>query len=224
MLGELAASIAHEINQPLASILSNAGASLRWLERPRPAMEDALEGLRDILSEGQRAADIVRAMRTLARQKPATRKPLALDRVIHQVVAITQADLDDKHVTLSLDLAPATLVLGDSIQLQQLLRNLITNAVEAMQALPPGARRLSIHSRVLGQEVLVVIEDAGLGVAPEKLGKVFQAFFSTKATGMGMGLAICASIVAAHGGVLNTTRGRKDESLFFFTLPVHSPA
>jgi predicted ATPase/signal transduction histidine kinase len=224
MLGELAASIAHEINQPLASILSNAGASLRWLERPQPAMEDALEGLRDILSEGQRAADIVRAMRTLARQKPATRKPLALDRVIHQVVAITQADLDDKHVTLSLDLAPATLVLGDSIQLQQLLRNLITNAVEAMQALPPGARRLSIHSRVLGQEVLVVIEDAGLGVAPEKLGKVFQAFFSTKATGMGMGLAICASIVAAHGGVLNTTRGRKDESLFFFTLPVHSPA
>lgn len=223
MLGELAASIAHEINQPLASILSNASASLRWLERPQPAMADALEGLRDILSEGQRAADIVRAMRTLARQKPSTRKPLALDQVIRQVLAITQADLDDKHVALTLDLAPATLVLGDSIQLQQLLRNLITNAVEAMQALPPSTRRLNIHSQVLAREVLVVVEDAGLGVAPDKLGKVFQAFFSTKATGMGMGLAICASIVATHGGVLHATRGRRDESLFFFTLPVHSP-
>ena len=223
ILGELAASIAHEINQPLASILSNASASLRWLERPQPALEDALESLRDIVGEGQRAADIVRAMRTLAQQKPATRKPLALERVIRQVLAITRADLDDKHVALTLDLAQSTLVLGDTIQLQQLLRNLITNAVEAMQALPPGGRRLGIHSQVLGREVLVMVEDSGLGVTPENLGKVFQAFFSTKASGMGMGLAICASIVAAHGGVLHTTRGRQDESLFFFTLPLHLP-
>jgi C4-dicarboxylate-specific signal transduction histidine kinase len=224
MLGELAASIAHEINQPLASILSNAGASLRWLKRPQPAMDDALEGLRDILAEGQRAAEIVRAMRTLARKKAVARKPVALERVIRQVLEITRADLDDKHVGLSLKLAPSIPVLGDAIQLQQVLRNLISNAVEAMQTLPPSLRRLVIQAQPVGREVLVTVEDSGPGVPPERLGKVFQAFFSTKAAGMGMGLAICASIVAAHGGVLGATRGRRDESLFFFTLPAHPPA
>lgn len=219
ILGELAANIAHEINQPLASILSNAGASLRWLERPQPAIDDALEGIRDILSESQRAADIVRAMRTLAQQKPATRKPLALDKVIHQVLAITQADLDDKHISVTLNLCAATKILGDSIQLQQVLRNLITNAVDAMQTMPPRSRHLSICALPLAEEVLLLVEDSGPGVPAEKLNQVFQAFFSTKANGMGMGLAICASIIAAHGGVLRATRGRNDESLFFLTLP-----
>ncbi|WP_252274148.1 AAA family ATPase [Pseudomonas subflava] len=219
MLGELAASIAHEINQPLASILSNAGASLRWLDRPQPAIGDALESLQDILGEGQRAADIVRAMRTLARRKAIQRKPVALERVIRQVLDITRAELDDKHVVLSLDMAPALPVLGDAIQLQQVLRNLIVNAVEAMQALPPSMRQLHILARPVGAEVLVVVEDSGPGVPPEKLGKVFQAFFSTKASGMGMGLAICASIISAHGGVLGASRGRHDENLFYFTLP-----
>ncbi|WP_394558896.1 AAA family ATPase [Aquipseudomonas alcaligenes] len=224
MLGELAASIAHEINQPLASILSNAGASLRWLERPQPVLEDAIEGLRDILGESQRAAEIVRAMRTLARRKPLARKPVTLERVIHQVLDITRADLDDKHVGVTLQLAPTQPVFADTIQLQQVLRNLISNAVEAMQALPPSTRRLAIEVRAVGQEVLVTVEDGGPGVPAEKLGKVFQAFFSTKASGMGMGLAICASIVAAHGGVLGATRGRHDESLFFFTLPTQPSA
>ncbi|MDD0842718.1 trifunctional serine/threonine-protein kinase/ATP-binding protein/sensor histidine kinase [Pseudomonas sp. Gutcm_11s] len=222
MLGELAASIAHEINQPLASILSNAGASLRWLDRPQPSLEDALEGLRDILDESQRAADIVRAMRTLARRKPLARKALDLEPVIRQVLEITRADLEDKHVGVTLQLAPALPVLGDTIQLQQVLRNLISNAVEAMLALPPSTRHLSIQARLIGQEVLVTVEDSGPGVPAEKLGKVFQAFFSTKATGMGMGLAICASIISAHSGVLGATRGRHDENLFFFTLPGHS--
>ncbi|HSC84031.1 MAG TPA: ATP-binding protein, partial [Pseudomonas sp.] len=219
MLGELAASISHEINQPLASIISNAGASLRWLERPQPALDEAVEGIRDILSESQRAADIVRAMRTLARQKPLALMPLALDRVIRQVLAITQADLDDKHVNVTLEISSANQVLGDSIQLQQVLRNLITNAVEAMTALPPRTRRLHIRTLPLAQEILVLIEDSGPGVAEEKLNQVFQAFFSTKSSGMGMGLAICATIISAHGGVIGATRGRHDESLFFFTLP-----
>ena len=219
IIDELAASIAHEINQPLASILSNAGASLRWLERPQPAIDDALEGIRDILSESQRAADIVRSMRTLAQQKPAARTPLTLERVIHQVLAITQADLDDKHVSVTLKICATAQVLGDSIQLQQVLRNLITNAVDAMQSLPPRSRHLSICALPLAEEVLLLVEDSGPGVPTDKLNQVFQAFFSTKANGMGMGLAICASIIAAHGGVLGTTRGRHDESVFFLTLP-----
>ena len=220
MLGELAASIAHEINQPLASILSNAGASLRWLDRPQPAIADAVEGLQDILDEGQRAADIVRAMRTLARKKPLQRKPVALERVILQVLAITRAELEDKHVALGLELTPPIPVLGDAIQLQQVLRNLIVNALEAMQALPPSMRHLYIQAVAVGSDMLVIVEDSGPGVPADKLGKVFQAFFSTKPAGMGMGLAICASIISAHGGVLGATRGRHDESLFFFTLPL----
>lgn len=223
ILGELTASIAHEINQPLASILSNAGASIRWLERPQPEVADAIEGIRDILSEGQRAADIVSAIRALARQTPPARKPIALERVIHQVLAITRADLEDKHVSVSLKLAPTPLIEGDSIQLQQVLRNLIINALEAMRTLPPKSRRLLIETHSLGQEVLVLVEDSGPGVAPEQLGKIFQAFYSTKASGMGMGLAICCSIISAHGGSIGATQGRKDKSLFFFTLPAHHP-
>lgn len=220
ILGELAASISHEINQPLASILSNAGAGIRWLERDTPSVRDALEGLHDILGECRRAADIVRATRALARQAPSQRQPLALAKVIRQVLAITRAELDDKHVEVSLRLASGVTVEGDAIQLQQVMRNLIQNAVEAMQCQPPSTRRLVLESQVVGNEVLVLVEDSGPGVAEQAQGRIFQAFFSTKASGMGMGLAICESILCAHGGRLGATRGRHGESLFFFSLPL----
>ncbi|SDK44038.1 trifunctional serine/threonine-protein kinase/ATP-binding protein/sensor histidine kinase [Pseudomonas indica] len=221
MLGELAASIAHEINQPLAAILSNAGASVRWLERPQPEIGEAIDSVRDILSEAQRAAAIVRAMRDLARQAPPERQTIALDRVARHVLAITRADLDDKHVSVTLKTPHSPLVHGDSIQLQQVMRNLIVNAVEAMQALPPGGRRLALEIQPVGGEWLVIVEDSGPGVPPDKLDRIFQAFYSTKATGMGMGLAICTSIVSAHGGTLGISQGRKGENLFYFTLPAH---
>lgn len=227
MLGEMAASIAHEINQPLASILSNAGASIRWLERPQPELGEALEGLHDIHTEGQRAADIVRAMRALARQAPMVRKPIALDRVIRQVVAITRPDLDDRHISVMLHIGSGSsrgLVEGDTVQLQQVIRNLITNAVEAMQALPPRTRYLGIQMQVAAGDMLVMIEDSGPGVPLDKQGRIFEAFFSTKATGMGMGLSICSSIIAAHGGRLGFTQSRNDRSLFYFTLPLYRPA
>ncbi|PZE11774.1 hypothetical protein DMX10_19020 [Pseudomonas sp. 57B-090624] len=219
VLGELAASIAHEINQPLASILSNAGASIRWLERAHPQIDDALEGIRDILAEGQRAAGIVTAVRALARQAPPDHAPVQVDEVIRSVLAITQADIHDKHVSVTLALAHDARARGDAVQLQQVMHNLITNAVEAMQSLPPGARRLTIGSQRVGGEILVTVEDTGPGIAAEDQARVFQAFYSTKASGMGMGLAICSSIVAAHGGTLRATQGRHGESLFFFTLP-----
>jgi predicted ATPase/signal transduction histidine kinase/GAF domain-containing protein len=219
ILGELAASIAHEINQPLASILSNAGASVRWLERPQPAIADALEGLQDILAEGQRAASIVSAMRSLARQAPPQRRPLAIDAVIRHVLNVTQADIHDRHVSVSLNLAPAAPVSGDPTQLQQVMHNLITNAVEAMQALAPTARRLHIETCAVGNHTLVAVEDAGPGVPIEQQQKIFQAFYTTKASGMGMGLAICSSIISAHGGTLRAFQGRSGESLFIFTLP-----
>jgi signal transduction histidine kinase len=222
ILGELAASIAHEINQPLASILSNAGASIRWLQRDQPQIGEAIEGIQDILTEGQRTADIIRAMRALAKQAPLERKPLAMDSVIRQVLAITQPDRNEKHVMTVEKLAIGALVFGDSIQLQQVMRNLIINAVEAMQALPPGARRLTLETRLVGQELLTLVEDSGPGVPTDKSAYIFETFYSTKPSGMGMGLAICATIVATHGGFLGYTEGRRGESLFFFTLPIQS--
>lgn len=219
ILGELAASIAHEVNQPLASILSNAGASIRWLQRPQPQIGDALEGIQDILTEGQRAADIIRAMRALAQQAPLERKPLAMDQVIRQVLAITHLDVNDKHVMVHLKLTPDAFVYGDSIQLQQVMRNLIINAVEAMQSLPPGVRRMTLEVQTHDNQVLVMVEDNGPGVPSDKVASIFQTFYSTKPNGMGMGLAICSSIISTHGGFLGCTQGRRGESLFFFTLP-----
>lgn len=219
ILGELSASIAHEINQPLASILSNAGASLRWLQRPSPALNDALEGIHDILGQAQRAADIVSAMRALANQTALVRKQVAVNQLIRHVLAVFQADLDDQNVRVALHLTPGMRTYGDPVQLHQVIHNLITNAAEAMHNLQPSARQLTLECRPVANEILVIVEDAGPGVAPEQQGQVFQAFYTTKTSGMGMGLAICSSIIAAHGGTLRTTLGRHGESLFFFTLP-----
>lgn len=223
VLGELAASIAHEINQPLASILSNAGASIRWLTRTTPEIGEALEGLLDIQAEGQRAADIVRATRALARQAPLERKPIALDQLIRAVLAVSQADLDDRHIGVMLQFGGGTsgaYVEGDATQLQQVVRNLIINAAESMQAIPPRTRQMEIQTAIAGSEMLVFVKDSGPGVPSDKQGKIFDPFFSTKATGMGMGLAICASIIAAHGGRLGFTQGRQNESIFYFLLPL----
>lgn len=219
ILGELAASIAHEINQPLLSILSNAGASLRWLERAEPELGEAVEGLRDIKSEAQRAADIVMAIRTLARQAPPERRPLALDPLIERVLALTEADRADRQVVLRVDLAAPGHVQGDPVQLQQVVLNLVNNAMDAMQAMASAERRLRVSSHAIPGGVLVMVEDTGPGIAAEHAPQVFQAFYSTKADGMGMGLAICSSIISAHGGALHSHRGRQGEQLFFFTLP-----
>ena len=219
ILGELAASIAHEINQPLLSILTNAGASLRWLQRPQPEIGEASEGLRDIKSEAQRAADIVTAIRSLARQAPPERGPVALDDLIRQVLAVTQAEIEDRQVTPVLRLSAPALVEADPVQVQQVVLNLLNNAMDAMQALPAPRRRLTVSTEPVPGGVLTMVEDSGPGIAPEHADKVFQAFYSTKASGMGMGLAICSSIIKAHGGTLHTHTGRQGEHLFLFTLP-----
>ncbi|MGG2397678.1 AAA family ATPase [Pseudomonas sp. SH1-B] len=219
ILGELTASISHEINQPLAAILSNAGASVRWLERAEPSVDEALEGLHDILAECRRAAEIVRATRSLARKAPAMCQVLDLGQLIRQVLAIIQAELDDQHIEVVLALPDGLSVSGDSVQLQQVVRNLIQNASDSMQALPPNQRQLALVGQCVHDEVVVTVQDSGPGVPEDLQGQVFQALFSTKSSGMGMGLAICRSIIASHSGFLGVTLGRNDESLFFFTLP-----
>ncbi|WP_213880295.1 ATP-binding sensor histidine kinase [Pseudomonas sp. dw_358] len=218
VLGELAASIAHEINQPLASILSNASASLRWLDRSQPAVQEAMVGLRDIVGQSQRAADIVTALRALARQAPPDRKPVRVDEVVRHVIALTRAELADRHITVELALAPLAPLPADAVQLQQVILNLVNNAADALQILPPSERRLHVHAQTIPGGVLVLVEDSGPGIAPKDQGEIFKAFYTTKPSGMGMGLAICASIVQAHGGTLLAQTGRRGETLFGFTL------
>jgi predicted ATPase/signal transduction histidine kinase len=223
-MGELAASIAHEINQPLASIVSNASASLRWLNRDVPVVDEALAGLSDIVSDGKRAADIVRALQSLARQSPTNRQPLQVSEVIDQVVLLTASEIEHKQVVLYRETSGSPLsVDGDAVQLQQVILNLIMNAVEAMGDINDRPRHLSIRCDTVGSDwVVVSFQDNGGGIDQDHLDKVFDAFFTTKDKGMGMGLAICRSIIDAHGGALHAFAARANGTVFVFTLPVAS--
>lgn len=221
VLGELAASIAHEINQPLVSIVSNASASVRWLQRDLPDVQEALEGLRDIAKDGKRAADIIHALQALAKQKAANRQWLSIDELIRHVLLLTAVEIAQKQVTVKTHLeVREQRVRADTVQLQQVLYNLIANACDAMAQVPETQRWLTITSGVAGQGRLVVtVEDTGPGISAEHGEKIFNAFFTTKATGMGMGLAICRSIMTAQGGTLHMAQGREGQTMFVFTLP-----
>ncbi|WP_095095875.1 AAA family ATPase [Pseudomonas sp. Irchel 3A5] len=221
-MGELAASIAHEINQPLASIVSNASASVRWLNRDVPVVQEALAGLGDIVNDGKRAAGIVRALQSLAKQTPLNREPLYITDVIQQVVLLTATEIEQRHVLLYKEVRePQLSVEGDAVQLQQVILNLIMNAVDAMSDLHDRPRRLAITCDTVADEYVVVsIQDNGYGIDPEHVERIFDAFFTTKEKGMGMGLAICRSIIEAHGGMLRAFSGRSSGAVFVFTLPV----
>ena len=218
VLAELAASIAHEINQPLLSILSNASASLRWLEREPAALHDAAEGVRDIITDGRRAADIVQALRALARQEPMRGEPLELGTLVRRVVELLRTELDDQQVSVQIVIGTVRRIHGDPVQLQQVVLNLISNALDAM-ADSTAPKVLRLEMRGVPGGVLLMVEDSGAGLADADTAQMFQAFYSTKASGMGMGLAICSSIVEAHGGRLLALQGRGGETLFALVLP-----
>lgn len=222
IMGELAASIAHEINQPLASIVSNASASVRWLNRAVPVVTEAMAGLNDIVNDSRRAAEIVRALQSLARQAPPRHAPLQIDEVIRQVVALTATEIEQHQVLLYKAFnGPELMIKGDAVQLQQVILNLITNAVEAMSTVEDRPRRLDISCEAVAEQFVVVcVQDNGAGLDEQHAGRVFDAFFTTKAKGMGMGLAICRSIIDAHGGTLRACNGRAGGAMFVFTLPV----
>lgn len=222
VMGELAASIAHEINQPLASIVSNAAAGIRWLNRENPQVEEALSGLRDIVAEGRRAGEIVNALQSLARQGPHHRRRLLVNDVIRHVVALTGVEVEQQRVLMTTHLTCSPLrVCASSVQLQQVVLNLILNALDAMSAGDHVLRRLSITSEVVGRDYAVVsVEDSGRGIEPGDMNQLFNAFFTTKDKGMGMGLAICQSIISAHGGHLYAMPARYGGATFVFMLPI----
>ncbi len=218
-MGSFAASIAHEINQPLASVVAHADATLRWLNRPEPDLGEAMSGLESIRTAGMRAAGIVKSLRSLAKRAPAAFAPVSLEAVAEDVLRLTAKELEAHQVTVISRLsASGAVVLADPVQLQQVVFNLITNAIHAMEATAPGERRLVVETRLEAGAVGLAIGDTGAGIAPEMLQRIFEPFFTTKASGMGVGLAICRSIIEAHGGTLEVRSERGEGTVFSFTL------
>lgn len=221
LMGGLAASIAHEIGQPLASIVSHAGASIRWLRRSEPNIPEAVSGLEQIKDGGLRAADIVRGLRALAKQEPASREPVILNAVVRDVLELTAAEIDQRGVALIAHLdGMETVVTGDYVQLQQVVLNLVMNAIDAMVSIPEADRVLTVTTERSEGKAVVRIEDSGTGISAEHLTRIFTPLFTTKEKGMGMGLAICKSIVDAHGGGLVATPAEERGTVFTFGLPI----
>jgi PAS domain S-box-containing protein len=223
-LGELAASIAHEVNQPLAAVVANAEACMRWLRRATPDLDAACRSVEWIINDGNRASEVIRRVRALAKKTEIEQVPLDVNDVVREVVALVQRELTSHQVSLRMELAPALpMVLADRIQLQQVMINLVMNGIEAMQPVRDRPRELVIRSRRdETQQVLVSVTDCGVGISAENADRLFDAFFTTKSSGMGMGLSICRSIVEAHCGRLWTTANIPHGATFQFTLPVNA--
>ena len=221
-LGELTTSIAHEVNQPLAALVSSGSACLNWLVSEPPNIEMARRSVERIVREGRRASEIVQRVRALATKASIQQAPLDINNVIREVIALVQLELVSHGVSLRTELAPALpQVLADRVQLQQVIINLMMNAIEAMQSVMERPRNLTIRSQLDEErQVLVTVEDCGVGVSAENVDQLFSAFFTTKSSGLGMGLSICRSIVEAHGGRIWAANNAGPGATFQFTLPL----
>ena len=219
--GQLAASIAHEVAQPVAASVTNANAALRWLRADPPNLEETHQALGRIVRDGRRASDILGRIRALVRKAPSRRDQIEVNDMITEVLALTRAELRRNHIAARTLLASEiTPVDGDRVQLQQVLLNLILNAIEAMREPGDEPKELLITSAEDGAEgVRIAVADTGPGLPPESLARVFDAFFTTKSDGMGMGLSICRSIVEAHGGGISVAANEPRGAVFQFTLP-----
>ncbi len=220
-LGELTASIAHEVNQPLAAIVTNGEASLRFLGRDPPHLDEVRDALRRMIGDGKRASEIVQRIRALIRKTEPQSAPVDLNIVIRESVSLAQREAATQRVTLCLELGPGLpAILGDWVQLQQVIINLIFNGIQAMAAVDDRSCELVIRShRDDGGQVLVSVRDSGIGIDPGNAGRLFDAFFTTKPDGMGMGLAICRTIIEAHGGRLWASGNAGPGATFQFSLP-----
>lgn len=221
VLGEMAASIAHEINQPLTSIISSVGAGVRWLNGGSPDFKEAvLSNLEDIRFASMRAADIVRALRSLAKQAQVTLAAVEIDDLLREMLKLTGMEIDSKGVALHIKLnAESVEVLADRTLVQQVILNLITNALDAMDGVK-AARELEVASQREGDWVIVSVADTGDGIPADIAERIFEPFFTTKERGMGMGLAICRSIMEAHGGTLHAQARVNGGATFVFKLPL----
>jgi len=223
-LGELAASISHEVNQPLAGVIANAEACLRWLDRGTPDLDAVRRSVEWVIDDGNRASEVIRRVRALANKTEIEKVPLDINAVVREVIALVQRELISHQVSLRTELAPALpMILGDRVQLQQVVINLVMNGIEAMQSVTDRPRELVVRSRQdETHRVLVSVTDCGVGISAEHADRLFNAFFTTKSGGMGMGLSICRSIMDGHGGRLWTAANVPHGATFQFTLPVNA--
>jgi C4-dicarboxylate-specific signal transduction histidine kinase len=220
-MGQMAASIAHEINQPLAAIVANSSAGLRWLGRDPPEVEEARAALKDIADNGHRAGEVIGSIRAMFKKNSHERMLMDLNQLIRDVLAMVDADLRAQRVSVFAELREGLpQVLADRVQIQQVLLNLILNAVEAMRSVSDGERLIKISSDIREiSGILVTVEDSGTGIEVNDLERIFDAFFTTKPNGMGMGLSICQSIIESHDGHLWASPGIACGSIFHFALP-----
>ena len=219
-LGELTASIAHEVNQPLAAIVTNGNACLRWLAGDSPNLDEARETARRIIRDGNRAGDVIGRIRTLSRKTGTEKELLDMNQAIREVVALAEGEVRRNGVALRMDLTgDLPPILGDRVELEQVVLNLIMNAIEAMSAIGDRPRELVIRTQS-GEvdQVRVAVQDSGIGLDPQSMGRIFDAFYTTKPQGMGMGLAISRSIVENHGGRLWAAPNDGPGATFQFTL------
>lgn len=217
----LAASLAHELSQPLTAILSNAQAGLRFLAQDPPDLTDLREILQDVVRDDKRATAVINGLRTMLRRQETERDPIDVGACVKEVVDLMHSDFLERGVDVTQSMAPGCVVLGDKGQLQQVVLNLAMNANEAMTEQPRGSR--SLHVSVApsnGRRVRVAVCDTGPGIGEEDIDKVFDHFYTTKAKGLGMGLAMCRSILESHGGSLSVERNEGRGVTFCFVLPL----
>jgi PAS domain S-box-containing protein len=219
-LGELTASIAHEVSQPISGVVANAEAALRWLAGSPPYLEEVQLSLDGIVRDGKRVGEILGRIRSLVKKAPAQKERLDINQAILDVVALTRTEVQRNGVVLQTQLQPVLPpVRGDRIQLQQVVLNLILNAVEATRSVDEHRRNVVISSAKDSSGVIVAVRDTGIGLDADSADHLFQPFYTTKASGMGMGLSICHSIIEAHGGSVRAARNSDEGATFQFTLP-----
>jgi PAS domain S-box-containing protein len=221
LLEEMATSIAHEVNQPISAVITNANAGLRWLVAREPDLDEVRQALGRIVRDGTRAGEIIGGIRSLAKKIPPRRDRLDINEAIREAIALTQAEVQHNGVRLQSRLAEhLPLASADRVQLQQVMINLIINAIEAMGGVSGGPRELTIVSGIdNANDLFVEVQDTGPGLDPEKLDRLFQSFYTTKPDGMGMGLAISRSIIEAHNGRLSAEPNKPRGAIFRLTLP-----
>jgi C4-dicarboxylate-specific signal transduction histidine kinase len=218
-MNELSTSLAHEINQPLGAILRNAEAAELFLQASSPDLEEVRAILADIRKDDQRAGAVIDRMRSLLKQREVEHTLLDLNLLAGEVITLVTPEANSRKVRLALEpVSSLPPVWGDRVQLQQVLLNLLLNAMDAMNDSAPDGRRITVRVQARGSQVKIVVSDTGHGIPADKLSQVFKAFFSTKPNGLGMGLAISHSIIEAHGGSIRAKNNEAGGATFTITL------